>query len=338
MIDLRSDTVTRPTPAMRRAIADAVVGDDVYAEDPTINRLQVVGAELLGKEAALFTPTATMANQLALRCATRPGDAIIVESGSHIANYESGAPAMLSGVTLIRVPGERGILDPADALLAADRPDDVHFCPSALIAVENTANLGGGAIYPLTTLATIAEGAAARGLWSHCDGARLWNAASAMSRPESELVAGYDSVSVCLSKGLGAPAGALLAGPRDFIKTARRFRKMLGGGMRQAGVLAAGGLFSLENHRERLADDHHRASQLAEALVAQGWQVQAPETNMVYLTLPDPAGLVAAAQAQGVRFSAIGRDRVRLVTHLDFDDAALATSIAVFASLEAFRA
>ena len=333
MIDLRSDTVTRPTEAMRRAITDAIVGDDVYEEDPTINALEASGAALLGKEAALFTPTCTMANQLALRSTTRPGDAIVVESGSHIANYESGAPAMLSGLTLLRVPGERGILDPAAAFATADRPDDVHFAPSALIAVENTANLGGGALYPQQTLDAIAAGAAERGLWSHCDGARLWNAAVAAERPESELVAGYRSVSVCLSKGLGAPAGALLAGPRDFIKTARRFRKMLGGGMRQAGILAAGGLYALNHHRERLADDHRRARHLAEALTAQGWQVQAPETNMVYLSLDDPGALVAAAAEQGVQFSAVGSGRVRLVTHLDFDDADLAQTIAVLARL-----
>lgn len=332
MIDLRSDTVTRPTPAMRRAIAEAAVGDDVYEEDPTVNRLESEGAALLGREAALFTPTCTMANQLALRATTRPGDAIIVESGSHIANYESGAPAMLSGLTLVRVPGERGILDPTAALAAADRPDDVHFAPSALIAVENTANLGGGALYPADTLAAIAAGAASMGLWSHCDGARLWNAAAATGRSEAALVEGYGSVSVCLSKGLGAPAGALLAGPRDFIKTARRFRKMLGGGMRQAGILAAGGLHAL-SHRARLADDHARAARLAEALAAQGWTVQAPETNMVYITLDDPAALVAAAQAQGVRFSAIGRDRVRLVTHLDIADADITKTIEVLGAL-----
>lgn len=333
MIDLRSDTVTRPTPAMRRAITDAIVGDDVYEEDPTINQLEALGAALLGKEAALFTPTCTMANQLALRSTTRPGDAIVVESGSHIANYESGAPAMLSGLTLLRVQGERGILDPAAAFAVADRPDDVHFAPSSLIAVENTANLGGGALYPQQTLDAIAAGAAERGLWSHCDGARLWNAAAATGQAESELVAGYRSVSVCLSKGLGAPAGALLAGPRDFIKTARRFRKMLGGGMRQAGILAAGGLHALNHHRARLAEDHLRARLLSEALSAQGWQVQPPETNMVYLSLDDPGALVAAAAEQGVQFSAVGTGRVRLVTHLDFDDADLKRTIAVLASL-----
>ena len=333
MIDLRSDTVTRPTPAMRRAIAEAVVGDDVYAEDPTINRLEAVCAELLGKEAALFTPTCTMANQLALRCSTRPGDAIVVEAGSHIANYETGAPAMLSGLTLLRVPGARGILDPADTFTAADRPDDVHFAPTALIAVENTANLGGGALYPQATLEAIAAGAEARGLWSHCDGARLWNAAVAAGKSEAELVEGFGSVSVCLSKGLGAPAGALLAGPKDFIKTARRFRKMLGGGMRQAGMLAAGGLYAVEHHRARLAEDHRRASQLAEALTAQGWQVQAPESNMVYITLERPGALVAAAEEAGVRFSAVGSSRVRLVTHLDFDDADLSRTIEVFEQL-----
>ncbi len=332
MIDLRSDTVTRPTPAMRRAIAEAAVGDDVYEEDPTVNRLASEAAALLGKEEALFTPTCTMANQLALRATTRPGDAIIVESGSHIANYESGAPAMLSGLTLVRVPGERGILDPAAALAAADRPDDVHFAPSALIAVENTANLGGGALYPVATLAAIAAGAASMGLWSHCDGARLWNAAAATGCSEAALVEGYGSVSVCLSKGLGAPAGALLAGPRGFIKTARRFRKMLGGGMRQAGILAAGGLHALGD-RARLVDDHARAARLAEALTAQGWVIQAPETNMVYITLDAPAALVAAAQAQGVRFSAIGSDRVRLVTHLDISDADITKTIEVLGAL-----
>lgn len=334
-IDLRSDTVTRPTPAMREAMAAAEVGDDVYGEDPTVNALESEVAALLGKEAALFTVTGTMANQLALRCQTQPGDAVLLEAGAHIRQWESGGPAALSGVTVLPVPGTGGILDLGAAWALADAPEDVHRPPPTLIAVENTANAGGGVPYPAALLAAVVDGARRRGLATHVDGARLWNAAAATGRTEAELVAGFDTVSVCLSKGLGAPVGSVLAGPAALIHRARRFRKMLGGGMRQAGILAAAGRYAIAHHRARLADDHRRAARLAEALAAQGWAVQPPATNMVYVQVSAPRDLVAQAAQAGVRFGAAGAQQVRLVTHLDVTDADIERTVAVMAGLRA---
>lgn len=332
-IDLRSDTVTRPTPPMRAAMASAAVGDDVYQEDPTVNALEEYAADLLGKEAALFTVTATMANQLALRCHTQPGDAILVEEHAHIRQWETGAPAALSGVSVLPVPGSCGILDPSAAWQLADRPWDVHLTPVTLISVENTANAGGGTIYPLPLLAEIAAGARARGLATHVDGARLWNAAAATGATEAELVRGYDTVSVCLSKGLGAPVGSLLAGPAPLIRRARRFRKMFGGGMRQAGVIAAAGHYALTHHRARLQEDHQRAAHLAAALREQGWSVQAPTTNMVYLDVEDPRALVARASEAGLRFGASSPTTVRLVTHIDIRDDDITQAVAIMNTL-----
>ena len=333
VVDLRSDTVTQPTPGMRAAMAAAAVGDDVYGEDPTTNALEAEVAALLGKEAGLFTPTGTMANQLALRCHTQPGDAVILEGTAHIRQWESGAPAALSGVTLLPIAGTAGIIDLDAAWAAADRPANVHCPPPTLIAVENTANAGGGTTYPLPLLRAVVSGAQQRGLASHCDGARLWNAAAATGLSEAELVAGFDTVSVCLSKGLGAPAGSVLVGPRSLIFRARRFRKMFGGGMRQVGILAEAGRYALANHRERLVEDHRRASQLAAALSSQGWSVRAPATNMVYIETEAPQALVARAAESGVRFGASGAGEVRLVVHLHHDDEAIARVIEVLAGL-----
>ena len=333
MIDLRSDTVTRPTAAMRAAMAAAEVGDDVYGEDPTVTALEERVADLLGKEAAVFVPSGTMANQLALRVATRPGDAILVHEAAHIRLFEAGAPAVLSGLTVVGLPSRDGLLDPAAAWAVADQSPDDHVPPPSLVAVENTANMPGGLVYPRARLAEIAEGARDRGLHAHCDGARLWNAAIASKCPESALVEGFQSVSVCLSKGLGAPVGSVLAGERGFIRAARRFRKLLGGGMRQAGVIAAAGLHAVEHHRARLADDHTRAARLAAALSEQGWQVDAPQTNMVFLTTPDAGAIVAAARAAGLLLGAADARRVRAVTHLDVSDADVDRAIAVLATL-----
>src|SRR5688572_7683407 len=314
-IDLRSDTVTKPTTAMRAAMAAADVGDDVYDEDPTVHALQDRVAALLGMEAALFVPSGTMANQIALRAHTRPGDEVLLGKDSHVWLYESGALAALSGVQTQILPGDGRFT--ADAVRAGYRSDaDAHASPTRVVAVENTHNRAGGAVWDPAELARVAQAARELGMASHVDGARLWNAAVALGVGERDLVRGFDSVSVCLSKGLGAPVGSLVAGGRDFVKRCHRFRKMYGGGMRQAGILAAGGLYALEHHRARLADDHRNARALAEALIgAPGLRVDLAQvaTNLVMIELERPrsADVVAAARARGVRLGATGPARIR---------------------------
>lgn len=319
-IDLRSDTVTKPTPAMRRAIAEAEVGDDVFGDDPTVHRLEARVAGILGKEAALFVPSGTMANQLAVRVHTQPGDEILVEAQAHLYYYEAGAPAALSGVMCRCLPGQRGIFSAAD-IEAALRPADAHFPPTRLVCVENTHNRGGGKVWPLDRLREVAACARRHGLALHLDGARLWNASVASGVPERDYAALFDTVSVCFSKGLGAPAGSALAGPRALIERARRFRKMFGGGMRQAGILAAGALFALEHHRARLAEDHAHARRLAEGLAelpGAAIDLADVETNLVYfrVTRQPAAEVVAALAAAGVWVLASGPDTVRAVAHL----------------------
>ena len=332
--DLRSDTVTRPTATMRKAMAEAEVGDDVFGDDPTVNRLQDMVAELLGKEAALFCPSGTMTNQIAIRLHTQPGDEILMEGGAHPYNFEAGAPAMLSGVLVRPVQGTRGILNPDD-VAACFRPEDPHFAPLTMICAEDTANRGGGTVYPLDVLDRLAEVAHARGAAAHMDGARLFNATVKSGIPIARRVRDFDTVSICLSKGLGAPVGSLLAGPRDLLTRGVRIRKAFGGGMRQAGIIAAAGVHALTHHVDRLADDHARAEQLAEGLGALGFQVQAPATNMVYIDTDDAPTLVASLGEAGVLCCAIGPSAVRLVTHLDVDDAAIADTLAAFAALSA---
>ncbi len=334
LIDLRSDTVTQPTPAMRRAMAEAEVGDDVFGDDPTVQRLEARVAELLGKEAALFVPSGTMANQLAVRVQTEPGDEILVEGEAHLYYYEAGAPAALSGVMCRCLPGRRGVFTAAD-LEAALRPGDVHFPPTRLVCVENTHNRGGGKLWPLDTLRAVAAGARRHGLRLHLDGARLWNASVASGVPECDYAALFDTVSVCFSKGLGAPVGSALAGPAELIARARRFRKMFGGGMRQVGILAAGALYALEHHRTRLAEDHARARRLAETLAALPGAALDPatvETNLVYfrVTRQPAAEVVAALAAEGVRVLASGPDTIRAVPHLNVTDAEFARALEVF--------
>ncbi|HZT81959.1 MAG TPA: GntG family PLP-dependent aldolase, partial [Gemmataceae bacterium] len=255
VIDLRSDTVTRPTPGMRAAMAAAEVGDDVFDEDPTVNRLQERVAALLGKEAALFVPSGTMSNQVCVRTHTQPGDELLCDVNCHIYNYEAGGPAVLSGVTCRCVEGDCGILD-VSQLDGLVRPDNEHFVRTRLVCLENTHNRGGGKVYPLEKVQAISAWARRAGLATHLDGARLWNAVVATGVPAQEWARHFDSVSVCFSKGLGAPVGSALAGPRDFVAKARRTRKLFGGGMRQAGVLAAAALYALDHHVERLAEDH----------------------------------------------------------------------------------
>ena len=323
MIDLRSDTVTKPSPAMREAMARAEVGDDVYGEDPTVNRLQELAAALVGKAVALFVPSGTMANQLALRAQAQPGQEVIVDSRSHMLRFEQGAGAALAGVQFHWVPGERGIMTP-EQVEAAIRPKDPHTVQTALICVENTHNVGGGSIYPLATVERIGAIARQRGLPMHMDGARLFNAVVATGTSATEYANHCTTVSFCLSKGLGAPAGSLIAtNDRDMLERLRRFRRMYGGAMRQAGVLAAAGLHALEHNIVRLKDDHEHARRLA-TLLAQipsvSIDLKSVETNIIFFDVASsrsPADLVAALKAEGVLINAVGGRTYRAVTHLD---------------------
>lgn len=322
-LDFRSDTVTKPTPEMRRAMYEAEVGDDVYREDPTVNRLEARAAEILGKEAALFVPTGTMGNQVAVLTHTRRGEEVIVEAESHVFMYEVGGIAALSACQVRTVPGVRGAMDPA-AVEAAIRADNVHFPRTGLVCVENTHNRSGGCVLPPENVAAVAEVAHRHGIPVHMDGARIFNAAVALGRPAAELVAPVDSVMFCLSKGLAAPVGSLLVGSRDFIAEARRYRKLLGGGMRQAGVLAAAGLVALEMMVDRLAEDHANARRLAEGIAAiPGLKVdmETVQTNMVMVDIADgrwtAAALVQALKQEGVLCNDTGLRRIRMVTHKD---------------------
>jgi len=315
-IDLRSDTVTRPTAAMREAMARAEVGDDVYGEDPSVNRLQQEAARATGKAAALFVPSGTLANQLALRVFTRHGDVVLAGEGSHLQRYESGGAAALSGVQIEPV-GQGGFFDAGD-VAAALPPDDVHCAPVSLVCVENTHNTSGGRIFPQARIDAIARLARERGLKLHLDGARLFNAAIATGTSPAALCAPFDSVAFCLSKGLGAPVGSLLCADEDAIARARRFRKMLGAGMRQAGVIAAAGLHALAHHVARLADDHRHAQLLAQGLEKLGLAVEpAPETNMVFFRVPDVRHFVRETRARALWIDPVEPGRLRAVTHLD---------------------
>lgn len=265
MIDLRSDTVTKPSQAMREAMASAEVGDDVFAEDPTINALQEYCAELFGKERALYVPSGTMANQVSLNAHTQPGDEIICEYGCHIFNYECGAPSVLSGVQLHPLHGDHGILTP-DQIEAAIRPDNVHHATTRVIELENTHNRAGGVVYPIEVVAAISEMVREYGLKMHLDGARLMNAVMATGISPAEYAQYFDSVTLCFSKGLGAPVGSIVVGDAEFITRAHRYRKMYGGGMRQAGIIAAGALYAIQNNVERLVEDHQNAKRFAEGI------------------------------------------------------------------------
>ena len=321
-IDLRSDTVTQPTPAMREAMASAPVGDDVYAEDPTINRLERSAAAIFGREAALFVPTGTMGNQIALKLHTQPGQEILAEARAHILDWEMGMAASFSGCQIRPVAAPRGILT-WQLLAPAIAPKIYYRAPTGLVCIENTHNMAGGTVTPLANLEAIWEGAAAVGLPTHLDGARVFNAATALGIPVAELTRGFDSVNFCLSKGLGAPVGSILVGSREFIARARSVRKALGGGMRQAGILAAAGLIALEQMPARLGEDHANARLLAEAVAASPAveiDLAVVQTNIVIFTLAnagDAPALVAALREQGVLGSAIGPHGIRFVTHFD---------------------
>jgi threonine aldolase len=322
-IDLRSDTVTRPSPGMRQAMAEAPVGDDQYGEDPTVNLLQQRIAELLRKEAALFVPSGTMANQIGLKLLTRPGDDVVVGQEPHIIWHEAGAAAANSGIQFTTV-GRGGLFTAADFHAACKPPGHIVFPPTTAVAVENTHNRGGGVVFPQADAAAIAAAARELGVGSYLDGARLFNAAAATGCSLAELAAPFDVVSVALSKGLGCPVGSLVAGDRPTIARAVRVRRMFGGAMRQSGILAAAGLYALDHNLERLTEDHTNARRLAErlaGLAAVELDLATVQTNIVILHLrpgaPDAAAIVARAQAAGVLVSAFAARTVRAVTHMD---------------------
>lgn len=329
IVDLRSDTVTVPDEAMRRAMIEAPVGDDVYGEDPTVNELQQEAARLLGFEAGLFMPSGTMTNQVAIAVHTRRGEEVIVPEGAHVYEWELGMMATFSGVVPRFVKAPLGVPDPADVRAAIRR--SIHQSPTGLISLENTHNKAGGTVLPLDVIRGVRHVATEEGLPLHLDGARVMNAAVALNVPIAEVTGAFDSVSLCLSKGLGAPVGSVLVGSRTFIGQAHRYRKMMGGGMRQAGVLAAAGLVALREGPKRLAEDHRRARELAHALVNAGFGVDlaSVQTNMVYAAVPDAARRADAWAAQGVKVNALSEDSVRFVLHHQITDEMLARAVDV---------
>jgi threonine aldolase len=338
LIDLRSDTVTRPTAAMRKAMAEAEVGDDVYGDDPTVHALQERVAQLFGTEAALLVPSGTMANQIALRAHTQPGDEVIIGKEAHCWRHESGALAALAGLQTYMMAD--ATFTAAEVRAAHKAGDDPHLALTRVVAVENTHNMSGGTCWDRGRLADVIDAAHALGLPVHLDGARIWNAAIAGGVPERELVQGIDSISACLSKGLGAPIGSLICGRRDFIRRCVKLRKMYGGGMRQAGILAAAGLYALDHHRARLSDDHANARALAEQLAGAKHVRVDParvQTNIVMIELDrgTSAAVVDQARKAGVLLGASGAQRIRAVTHLDVDRAGVVRAGEVIARIAA---
>ena len=337
LIDLRSDTVTRPTPAMLAAMWAAPVGDDVYEEDPTVRRLEEATAARFGLEAGLFCPSGTMTNQIAIKAHTEPLSEVICEQTAHVYLWEVGGIAFHSGASVALLAGDRGRLTAAQ-VEAAIRPENVHYPTTRLVCLENTHNRGGGSCYSWDDMAAISEVAKRHGLARHLDGARIFNALVATGQRSEDYGQLFDSISVCLSKGLGAPIGSVLLGSKAFIQKCKRIRKVMGGGWRQAGYLAAAGLFALENNVDRLADDHRRAAQLAATLRLQPYvaEVLNPETNLVIFRLHDTqpaAHFLAALEAQGIRASNFGPQWIRFVTHLDVDDAMVARIEAAVSSM-----
>jgi threonine aldolase len=337
MIDLRSDTVTKPTPGMREAMASAEVGDDVYGEDPTVNALEAEVAALFGHEAALFVPSGTMGNQIAIQTLVPPGHELLCDADAHVVTYEVGAAAAVGGISTRTWPAAGAHLDPA-VVAAMIRPEGYHAVPTRAIAVEQTHNRAGGAVIPLATLRELRALADEAGLGLHCAGARIWHAHVADGVPLATYGALFDTLSVCLSKGLGAPVGSVVVASAERIAAARVIRKRLGGGMRQAGILAAAGRYALAHHIDRLADDHARARRLAEALAPFGVVDPATvRTNIVLLDLTkspvDAPTLAERARQAGVLVSVLGPRLGRLITHLDVDDAAIDRAIEVLTAI-----
>lgn len=339
-IDLRSDTVTRPTPAMRRAMAEAEVGDDVYGEDPAVRELQRRTAELLGKEAALFVPSGTMANQLAIGVHTQPGDELLCSEIAHVYVWEGGGIARLWGVTPRTFRGQSGLLDLAD-IQGAIRPNDPHYPRTRVVCLENTHNRAGGRVHPIEAVAGISAWARSEGLAMHLDGARLMNAVVASGVNAAEWARHFDTVAICFSKGLGAPVGSALAGSAATIQAAHRLRKLLGGGMRQAGVIAAAALHALEHHVERLAEDHQHAQVLARAVQASpvlSLESGPVETNLVWVRI-DPewgtaARLAAILKEAGILVAVLGPQVIRACTHLDVSKAQAERAAEAFAAIK----
>ncbi len=334
IIDLRSDTVTKPSEAMRRAMFDAKVGDDVYGEDPTVNELQEYAADLLGKEAALFVPSGVMGNQICLNVLTNPSDEVICERTAHIFQYESGTPAMLSGIQLSLVEGDKGVIPP-EKIKPLIRPESAYYMPrSKVIEIENTHNVAGGTVIPLENIKAVRELAEEYRLYTHLDGARIWNASVATGISIAEYSEYFETVSVCLSKGLGAPIGSIIAGTKDAMTEAFRVRKAIGGGMRQVGIIAAGGLYALKHNIERLSEDHQKAKMLAEYLDKFGnieVNLESVHTNILMFK---PVGMsvddvLTKLREKGVLAGQGGYDVVRLVTHMDvsFEDIEIAIQI-----------
>ena len=319
--DLRSDTVTKPSPGMRKAMAEAEVGDDVYGEDPTVNALQDLAAEVTGKEAALFVSTGSMGNLIPIYLNCGKGNEFLIESRGHSVQHELAGVAAIAGSLPIMIPAPKGVLTPA--LLEPWIQPDIYYCAhTRMIVLENTHNMAGGTVYPLQALKNVGAVARKRGLSVHVDGARIFNAAAALGVPARELCAEADTVTFCLSKGLGAPVGSMICGPKPLIAEARRVRKMLGGGMRQAGVIAAAGIYALRNNVDRIAEDHENARLIAQALAQTKWAEVDPKdvaSNMVFFRTPgrEPEKVVQALEKQGIRSGATGPDQVRFVTHLD---------------------
>ncbi len=337
IIDFRSDTVTQPTPPMLEAMMKAKTGDDVFGEDPSINELENRTAEMFGMEAAIFCPSGTMTNQIAIKCHTQPGDEVICDESSHVYQYEGGGIAFNSGASVKLLHGDRGRIN-AEQVLAAINPDDPHRANTSLASLENTSNRGGGSCYDLAEIKKIQALCKEKKLAFHLDGARLWNAMVAKKETAKEYGDAFDSISVCLSKSLGCPVGSLLIGKKELIKKARRIRKAFGGGMRQAGFIAAAGIYALENNITRLEEDHAHAKQIADAIATKSFvQLVLPvETNIIIFELKDgmtAAELVAKLKNNSILGYAISPNRVRLVTHLDINPEMVKRTIQEFNQL-----
>ncbi|MFC2187033.1 threonine aldolase family protein [Fulvivirgaceae bacterium LMO-SS25] len=339
MIDLRSDTVTRPTPEMMQAMMAAKVGDDVFGEDPTVNELEKKLAAYFGMEAGLFCPSGTMTNQIAIRILTQPQDEVICHKYSHIYLYEGGGLMANSHISVSLLEGENGILSVEDIKGAINNPDDVHRPLSRVVALENTMNKGGGAIYPMATIREISKMARENGLAMHLDGARLFNALVETGNDPLEYGQLFDTISICLSKGLGCPVGSVLLSSAEKIRKARRVRKVLGGGMRQAGYLAAAGIYALDNNISRLKEDHAKASKLGEVLANLNWveKVSPVATNIVIFHLIPSLNnkeILAKLNEAGIGGVLFGPGQIRLVTHLDFSDEQLEEAIDILQRFE----
>ena len=339
MIDMRSDTVTRPTPGMKEAMFRAPLGDDVFGEDPSVNELQEKAAALFGMEAALFCPSGTMSNQIALKVHTNPLDEVICDIRSHIYQYEAGGYAFNSGIAVKLIKSERGILSPA-AIKENINPDDLHKPRTSLVSIENTINKGGGNYYTRREMEALSTICREKGLRLHLDGARIFNALVASGDRPADIGPFFDSISVCLSKGLGAPVGSVLIGKREFINEAKRFRKVMGGGMRQAGILAAAGIYALDHHMERLKKDHERAARLAHTLEGLDYveSLLPVHTNIVVFTLVpslNPTEYLNKLRSQGLLAVSFGGQAIRLVTHLDLQEDDIDKAIEILGNINA---